>query len=590
MRILQKINYKHKVACIIFFVVMFPFMIFGGMYAGKLWNEKHERVLEVFKNSMLKSGDALEQEYIKNIQRIIFISNHQETLSFILSTKTDNNYPDVLQYYYNQKQVFSSLMLDENFSRARIYAYKQSKYYDNEFICGVEVFRDEMNDEKLEKKILLLSINDVLWVYKNLSSNVWNTQDITNGFFYLYKRMVSGNETIAIVEIRIPIKKITDKFKYDIPEKSFIAIREKTEGAGGLPLIVTTNGIMSSETLRFIYNQFMANDKTTGYTVLNMGVFSGRYEILHFIPQAYLDKELLPFVLGGVGITVILIGGLFLLVEIVAQFLTRRLSVLLQNLKKDVDTLINNDDFDKFGFGDEFGQINYRFYQLIQQIKIYYGKVIQYEKEKKELELCFQQALINPHFLYNILSHIKWTYEDEKLGEFVDSIVRYYRIALNQGKSTIMVEDEIKMAKEYLKLQRFTYEADFKDIIIVEEEALRCEVINQILQPVVENAFIHGINGMEADGLIRVTARCEKERLILEVEDNGHGMDEETCKAILSGKDRGLSGGFGMRNVQKRIQLMYGSDYGINIKSAVNRGTFVRIEVPKIYKDNQKGV
>lgn len=587
MRILRKFNYKHRVACIVFLVVMFPFIILGGMYTVKLWNDERMRILEVFSNDMFKSGKALEQEFTKNIQRIIFLSNHSETLSFILSRKTDNDYPDILQYYYNQKQVLSSLMLDEEFSRARIYAYRQSKYYDNEFICNVEVFRNEMNDLQLEEKILSLSVNDVLWFYKNSTYDMRNLRKVSGGFFYLYKRMVSGNETIAIVEIRIPIKEIAEKFDYNIPEGSFIAIGEDKEGVRDLPIIVSVKDRISEEKLHLVYSEFIAKGKTTGYTVIKTDVFSGRYKILHFIPQAYIESKLFPFVIVSVGFALILAIGLFLLVEIVAQVLTRRLSILILNLKKDVDTLINNDDFNKFGFGDEFGQINYRFYQLIQQIKDYYSKIIQYEKEKKELELCLQQALINPHFLYNILSHIKWMYEDEKLGEFVDSIVRYYRIALNRGKNTILLSDEIKMVKEYLKLQRFTYESDFKEIIDVEEGLLECEVINQILQPVVENAFIHGINGMGDEGLIRVVARSEEDRLILEVEDNGNGMDEETCKAVLSGEDREISGGFGIRNVQKRIQLAYGSNYGITICSTLNQGTSVRIVVPKIYKVKQ---
>lgn len=203
---------------------------------------------------------------------------------------------------------------------------------------------------------------------------------------------------------------------------------------------------------------------------------------------------------------------------------------------------------------------------------------------KAEFELL--QAQINPHFLYNTLDCIVWLAESddrEKVVEMVENLSSFFRTSLNQGREIVKISDEVEHIRSYLSIQQIRYQDILKYEINVEEALLDHDIPKLSLQPFVENALYHGIKEKRGGGAIHVSGGIDNNRIILTVEDNGAGMSEERLKQVrteLEIPNRNERSIYGMYNVNQRIKLNYGKEYGVEIESTLGVGTKVRIILP----------
>lgn len=201
-------------------------------------------------------------------------------------------------------------------------------------------------------------------------------------------------------------------------------------------------------------------------------------------------------------------------------------------------------------------------------------------QEKKGAELKALQSQINPHFLYNTLDMVNWMAQKDEVDNIqrvIHALSDYYKLALNKGKDVVTVGDEVRLCSIYMDIQRNRYKDRIKLEISVEEAALSCMLPKITLQPLVENAIVHGImETEERRGTIRITGRIEQDRLRIIVEDDGAG---------LSGREERHSGyqgsGYGVENISKRLCLFFGGEAReITFISAAGKGTSVIIDVP----------
>ena len=207
------------------------------------------------------------------------------------------------------------------------------------------------------------------------------------------------------------------------------------------------------------------------------------------------------------------------------------------------------------------------------------------QENLKKSELRALQAQINPHFLYNTLDAIVWLAEAGQSREVIHitrALSDFFRISLSQGKDWIPLSEEIKHLTGYLTIQKIRYRDILDYQIDIPEELGSCQVLKLLLQPLVENAIYHGVKHRRGRGLVRVTGRMEDSWLILEVADNGAGMTDERLMKVRDGLsgDGGESAGYGLFNVNKRIQLYYNQARGVEIESAEGVGTEVSLRVP----------
>ena len=206
------------------------------------------------------------------------------------------------------------------------------------------------------------------------------------------------------------------------------------------------------------------------------------------------------------------------------------------------------------------------------------------------------QSQINPHFLYNTLDSVVWMTENGRTQEAVvmlTALARFFRISLSKGSNIIPIGDEIEHARNYLTIQKMRYKNKFSADISVEPGVEKLYTIKLIIQPILENAIYHGMEYADGDGEIHIRAFREEETVVIEVEDNGPGMSEEIVEQLLKptrdvSVPKAKGSGIGFRNVHQRIQLTFGSAYGLTIRSEPDNGTVVRICLPVLEEEDAR--
>ncbi|AEE97830.1 sensor histidine kinase [Mahella australiensis] len=554
------IKYRQKLAIAILLFTVIPYTVFCAIYLSGLWNTRADEIVVDSYERLKEAADNADRALISVAQKANYISSNYQIYEFLSNDPGNNDLASVLTAYQNMRSIFDALRADNYGSKFTIYVLRDF-IYGSDYIVGAERMEGDA-----KSRILKADGDALLWEHKD-------------DYIILYKKIMSINTPLAIIEVKMPFEKITEQFQYDIPEGSFIVYSAPDDSHR---TVVGRNGISSDEAFRIADAYFADGAAEDFYTIAaEVGQNVGSARI--FIPKAFVYGQIRGPLIITIAIFLALAFIIFFLVEIVAKALTRRMSVLIYEMDKNLDETLSDDAAVSFEGDDEFGEIWSRFYSLLQKVKGYYKEIIRYEAEKKQLELDVLQSSINPHFLYNTLAAVKWTYPDQRLAYLIDSMVRYYRIALNKGNNILKVSQEIDMIRQYLELQKFAYDSNFTFSIDVEETILDCLILKQLLQPIVENAVLHGVNGLEGGGAIRITGELVGRDIIFEISDNGPGIEPERIEDILNGTNLNTYSGYGISNVQKRTKLYYGEEYGISIKSTVNKGTTVTVIIPSVY-------
>ena len=252
--------------------------------------------------------------------------------------------------------------------------------------------------------------------------------------------------------------------------------------------------------------------------------------------------------------------------------------VMAGNLNAEIATTDSKDEISSLSrtFNNMVTEIGH----LIEEIQV---------TQKRESELRFEMLLaqINPHFLFNTLNSIKWMSVmsgTEHITNTITALGRLLEISMNKVNDMLPIEEELENIKSYIKIQQVRYPGRFDVAYHIEEGILKEHTLKLILQPLVENSILHNIEARDFL-MIDISGRCENGIIILQVQDNGTGMDADTMKEILKPKKHGKKGyvfsGLGVSNVQERIQLAYGPDYGLQYDSDGNSFTTVTIRFPQ---------
>jgi two-component system sensor histidine kinase YesM len=256
--------------------------------------------------------------------------------------------------------------------------------------------------------------------------------------------------------------------------------------------------------------------------------------------------------------------------------------------KHDLAALVNRNNV------DEIAQLGISFNIMIGTIRELLDEKAREQENLQKAELRALQAQINPHFLYNTLDTIIWMAESHKTDQVVQ-IVRalssFFRLSLSKGRDWITLAEEIERTRSYLTIQKMRYRDILDYAIEVDPQAQDHTILKLLLQPLVENALYHGIKNKRQGGTITIRVRqpCAAE-VQLEVEDNGIGIPATQLAQIQAqllddGSELVGEQGFGMANVNKRVKLYYGRDYGLSLRSQVNVGTCATILIPARQSD-----
>ena len=324
--------------------------------------------------------------------------------------------------------------------------------------------------------------------------------------------------------------------------------------------------------------------KTVGYT---------GWKIVSVINQTNLLKEEMRTVF----FMLFIVFAVLLFAMLFGNYLSAALTNPLKNLEMNVKRIAEGElDIQVESKGSfEVQNLAVSIQKMVIKIRRLMEAIIREQEEKRKSELNSLQAQMTPHFLYNTLEIIVWLIEanrKEDATETVTSLARFLRISLSKGKHIITVADELEHVRNYLKIQTLRFKDQFSYRIEKGEDVEGLAIIKLVVQPIVENAIYHGMSGMQGDGEILIRAYREGDCLYISVKDNGMGMTEERLEELLDDtkelkQTRG--NGLGVRNVQERIRLYFGAEYGLQIISEVDVGTEVILRLPaKMYGEHEK--
>lgn len=292
---------------------------------------------------------------------------------------------------------------------------------------------------------------------------------------------------------------------------------------------------------------------------------------------------------------VVFVVAAFLLVLILTNtFISSRITTPIQKLEWSVNAIEAGDlDTEVYMGGSyEIRHLGRSIGDMAKRIKALMQDIVTEHESKRKSEFDTLQSQINPHFLYNTLDIIVWMIENEQKQEavaVVTALARFFRISLSKGKSIITVRDELEHVRNYLTIQQMRFKNKFTYHIDAKEDVMELVSLKLILQPLVENAIYHGMEFMDGDGEIGVEVYRESEDLWFRISDNGLGMTAEQVESLLSEKEHISSkrgSGIGVKNVNERIRLYFGEEYGLTIQSEPDDGTVISIHLPaRIYTE-----
>ena len=296
--------------------------------------------------------------------------------------------------------------------------------------------------------------------------------------------------------------------------------------------------------------------------------------------------------IGWVGLVLILLVlALALgLIYVVSQLISSRLLHLSRQLNK-----VARGDFtvsSNIDGNDEIAQLSRQFNYMVNSINDLMNKVYETNEKnnkleiaQKEIKLKMMASQINPHFLFNALESIRMKAHikgEKEISYIVRLLGKLMRKNLEVGSGRTTLKEEMEMVRSYLEIQKFRYEDRLNFELIMEPDSMNVNILPLIVQPLVENGIIHGLESKEVDGILIVKSWVMNNELNVEVTDNGGGISPDHLQSIVSSLevDEVEGARIGLRNIHHRLTLYYGEQYGLNITSQLEKGTTIHFKIP----------
>jgi len=308
--------------------------------------------------------------------------------------------------------------------------------------------------------------------------------------------------------------------------------------------------------------------------------------IVSLIPKMYLYEEVYSFWTSTLIVYVITLIVAIMIAYMISMSISgplKKLNAAMNQVKSGNLSATHIDPY-----RDEIGMVYNNFNEMVLQLQQQLITIQKTEKQKRKMELKALQAQINPHFLVNTLNSIKCLITIQNMPnieELISALMNLVYQAMSKGDDMITLEQEIQFVKNYITIQRYRYFDKFDVVYDLDEKLLNYKVPRLLLQPIIENAIIHGLAPKDGTGLIKVKVRDEKEDIKITIMDNGIGIAEEKIPGIIKDSMRHKSESaftsIGISNIDSRIKLIYGERYGLYISSTPHLYTIVEISIPK---------
>jgi len=332
----------------------------------------------------------------------------------------------------------------------------------------------------------------------------------------------------------------------------------------------------------------VSQDDPEYYIVRNTSEISGWkfYSIIHKQTMFHEVNQIRNFIAIIVGITII---TAFCVALFVSRGITNPIKQLSRMMRRvEIGDFNVNIDMNR---QDEIGRLGYAFNAMTKEIQQLIKRIKEEEHQKRSAELNALQAQINPHFLYNTLSVVRWMSQAQmadNITETLDSLIQLLTFSARNTKEFVTIEEEMAFIQNYVTLLELRYFNTFEVTYQVEDEVLQYQTLKFIVQPFVENAIFHGFTDEKHTYRLSVDVRRYEKGVRFMIKDNGIGMSQEQVEQLMD-KTKGQEGmnSIGVRNVAERIQLHFGAQYGVLINTLPEEGTTIFIDIPVLINSEE---
>lgn len=496
--------------------------------------------------------------------------------------------------------------LQKIFEKQNIITYPMSDQLDDYLFLSKYLSVSDVN--KNISKINLYFIIDS--IYTREKHNFFSVKSAMNESWYERTLFVGGAPVWSYDEKGISCTRAVINYELDKSECGFIEIEINTDSVFQILNNVsnsTGGSICLVDDFGNIVVVLGANSPSFKQIVLESLTKTNRTHMVHEIPKGsnphgqiikqpltngWIVMANLPYEIFQDDIKRIMLDiiYIFLFAVIIATLLT---SMLAKNLSNRINRMvgfmstvnINTNEYITEKYNDEITVIETNFNQMLKTARASIHKEQETSRLKKEADFNVLQEQINPHFLYNCLDSINWManeYHAAEISSMSSLLGKFYRLGLSNGKQIVSLSDEIEHMRIYLEIMKKRFDGQLNVELIISLDSKSIQTLKFILQPIVENAIIHGISSrISQEGHIIISFALKEELLIISIKDDGVGMDARKLGVLRDTiNNPNSSKGFGLRNVNQRVKLHFGGQYGINLESEPDVGTTVIIYLP----------
>ena len=575
--VFYRLSYRVRVSIVMALFAVIPLSLFGSFYLKSEWEKWEIAALGEYPQLLAVSSEHFGRE-VQDIELKLFHVSNMISIRTAISGIASMNMAESLDYVEKLREVSASITADNNHLNVRWYPYNSSRNY-GRYSYTLDNFRQEFEeDDLLLEQIMKLDNGRLVRCVRQINRED-NIKEKVEKRFCVYTKMGTIGKGDCLLEMSMPFEKMIDIQSMNLPEGSILGMCLQLQGEQQTFLL---SGF--GEEAYDVLDMYHRTGKCLGYysSVSQVDGLPGS-QITCLFPRGYVLEGIYDDIMKFVMVIILFLMTVIICSYMASIMLTNRVSRFLEQVNNELDTILLESTVPVIGEND-FQGIEKRIRRLILSTQEYYAKLEQYEVEKNRLELEVLQMRINPHFLYNTLTSIRYQVKEKHVRKTIDSLIRYYRIILSKGHLIIQIEEEIAMIREYLELEIFAYQLQNISFgFEIEEKVKTFTIVKHLLQPIVENALEHGLRVQETEGIIWIRARVDESDIVFEIEDNGVGMTQEQIKYLLTEPAGGSTGGgYGVYNVQQRVEMYYGKQYGLMFRSKPGEGTLVTLRIPQI--------
>lgn len=568
---------KNKFLSVMIILIIVPIPLIGVISFINSSNMIENNHRESYLLNLQKSSELLDNN-LKNITNIMRSITSNENLRNELKSsneviETNGNYFPI-QSVNVFSRIFREYTIDTTYiDSICLYDNDGRLYYFGTKFSGTTVLKNNPYNKIKEKSWYKEAVNakgkEIILGY-----NVLDEKSMEFSFSSI--KLVRDIDTLKPIGLMIinakenAFTKAFPNINLDFDEGTFLVL-DKNKNNDNSSIVFMNK---EDEDIKKIVNNSKESNLTTlekqGYSVSSYTNDITGWEIVHIIKKSQLLKD--TKLIGIYTAIVCLVTILFaLLLSIV---FSNTINKPIKRLKRAISDVGKGkrDITEEFG-DDEIGILGNQFKVMVKENLELNERITSSRLKQREAELKLLQAQINPHFLYNTLDSIYWLAKIKKVEDIADMAIALsdiFKLSLNKGSEITTVRNEIKQVQSYLVIQNLRYKDRFKVNINIDDKIMNHEIIKLIIQPFIENAMVHGLELKVGDGEINITGNLEGEKIIFVIEDNGIGVEDFNK----------FNSGYGIKNVQERIKLYYGEEYGATFESEINKGTIVTIKIP----------